>query len=149
MTNAVQPTPNLIRQAARMLNEAASHWDQFNSSIGEILEVPIASGFGATNRGSDISDPTSAAALAKSRLYWSQKLSHADMEAMIVFVHAKKLLAVMSARPVLQVDPKLKRLARCAEPLCEEMSVKDGRCNTHYMQAYRAKRAAEQAKEAV
>lgn len=133
MSPRATPTPQqMIRATQRMLADAASHWDAFNSAIAEVLEVPISSGFGANGHSSDVSDPTSSVALASGRLYWSQKLADATAQAEIAHAHAKALLAIMSARPVAAVDPKMKRLWRCCEPLCEELVVAEGRCKPHY-----------------
>ena len=142
MTKA-QPTPKqLMHSTQRMLADAAAHWDDFYAAIDEVLEVPISSGFGATGHSSDISDPTGTIALASGRLYWSQKLVDAQQRATEAHAHAKALLALMSARPVQAVDPGLKRLARCCEPLCEELTVADGRCRPHYdANRYATKRA--------
>jgi hypothetical protein len=121
-----------------MLSEAAGQWAPFAEAVDEVLEVPISSGFASGIHGSDVSDPTSSAALASSRLYWSTKKS--DVEAQAVEVHAavKVLLAMMSARPVLQVDPQMKRLARCSDPVCEELAVAKGLCGRHWKAARRA-----------
>lgn len=128
-----QPTPKqLMHSAQRMLADAASHWDDFHASITEVLEVPLGGGFGTGGHSSDVSDPTSSVALGSGRLYWSQKVADAEAQAMESFRHAKALLAIMSARPVMAVDPKLKALSRCAEPLCFELIVADGRCKPHY-----------------
>ena len=134
-----QPTvPQLLSSAQRMLAEAASHWAGFHDSISEVLEVPISSGWAAGTRSSDISDPTGSTALASGRLYWSTKLSDAEAQAIEAHAHVKALLALMCARPVQAIDPKLKRLARCSDPVCEELVVAKGMCGTHWKAARRA-----------
>jgi len=128
-----QPTaPQLMASAQRMLADAAAHWNDFRDAIQEVLEIPMPSGFGTGGHSSDVSDPTSNVALASGRLYWSTKLEDANAQAIEAHAHVKALLAIMSARPVMAVDPTLKRLARCAEPLCHELSVAEGRCRPHY-----------------
>ncbi len=83
-----QPTvPQLLVSAQRMLAEAASLWGGFHDSIAEVLEIPISSGWAAGTRSSDISDPTSATALASGRLYWSTKLSDAEVQGYILSKH--------------------------------------------------------------
>jgi hypothetical protein len=132
MTKA-QPTPKqLMASAQRMLADAASHWDDFHASIEEVLEIPIGSSFSNGGRSSDISDPTSSAALAQGRLYWSTKLSDAEAQAVEVNAAVKNLLRMMSARPVMAVDPKLKALWTCAEDKCGEFASKAGLCQSHY-----------------
>jgi len=138
-----QPTaPQLMASAQRMLADAAAHWNDFSSAIEEVLEVPMPSGFGTGGHSSDVSDPTSNVALASGRLYWSTKLADANAQAIEAHAHVKALLAIMAARPVMAVDPKMKRLWRCCEPLCEELSVSEGRCKPHYDAArYEARKA--------
>lgn len=139
MTTRAQPTPKqLMASAQRMLADATSHWDDFHDAISEVLEVPMASGFGANGHSSDISDPTSSVALASGRLYWSTKLSDAEAQAIEAHAHVKALLAIMSARPVMAVDPKMKRLSRCSDAVCEELAVAKGMCATHWRAARRA-----------
>jgi hypothetical protein len=127
------PTPvQLLRRVAQMASDAADNHPNFHMAVSEVLDVPISSGWAAGTRGSDISDPTPNAALATNRLYWSTKLSDTEAAIIELHAHAKAVLAMMSSVPVAAVDPKLKRLARCCEPLCEELIVADGRCKPHY-----------------
>jgi hypothetical protein len=139
MTRRPPTTTQLLANTARMLNDAATHWTRYEETILEVLEVPLTSGLaGGGSHTSDISDPTATIALGTARLHWATRLADAQTEALELHTQAKHLLALMSSKPQQAVDPQAKRLARCSDPVCEELAVKTGLCQAHYMAARRA-----------